>query len=133
MATSNKCVKCGQQKAASEFHAHPTNRNRLQSYCKACSKAYRSKRQKAAPVPADLKRARRKAYEARYPEKARAVKTVDNALRAGTLRKQSCERCGAANTHAHHDDYARPLDVRWLCPSHHMALHRELRLTKEAA
>lgn len=24
---------------------------------------------------------------------------------------------------AHHDDYSKPLEVRWLCPSHHKLHH----------
>ena len=25
---------------------------------------------------------------------------------------------------AHHEDYGRPLAVRWLCPAHHAEIHR---------
>jgi hypothetical protein len=28
---------------------------------------------------------------------------------------------------AHHDDYARPLDVTWLCRRHHQQRHAEMR------
>lgn len=38
--------------------------------------------------------------------------------------KQPCEVCGAEKSEAHHDDYTKPLSVRWLCRSHHR-LHHE--------
>ena len=43
-----------------------------------------------------------------------------------------CERCGAKNgIQAHHDNYAKPLDVLWLCPVCHAVRHKELgRLNK---
>lgn len=39
---------------------------------------------------------------------------------------QPCERCGASNAQRHHDDYMKPLAVRWLCPKHHGEAHREV-------
>src|SRR5260370_14798419 len=49
---------------------------------------------------------------------------VRRALKAGKLIKQPCEVCGTTeNIHAHHEDYSKPLDVRWLCASHHAGLH----------
>lgn len=56
-----------------------------------------------------------------------ANQRVCDAIRDGKMARQPCEECGKQNTHAHHDDYAKPLDVRWLCPRHHGALHAEMR------
>jgi hypothetical protein len=65
-----------------------------------------------------------RAYRQAHPEKKRAHNAVTNAIRDGKLERGACEVCGAANAHAHHDDYSRPLDVRWLCRTHHEELHR---------
>ena len=45
------------------------------------------------------------------------------ALKKGTIKKKSCEKCGDKNTVAHHDDYEKPLEVRWLCEPHHYEHH----------
>ena len=39
--------------------------------------------------------------------------------------QQPCERCGVARADRHHDDYTRPLDIRWLCRRCHIAEHVE--------
>lgn len=57
-----------------------------------------------------------------YKEQQHARNKVRTAIAAGRLARQSCEVCGAEPTHGHHDDYDKPLDVRWLCPSHHSAV-----------
>lgn len=62
------------------------------------------------------------AWRARNPEKRRAQNIVSSALRRGVLVKGSCERAGedcGGKVHAHHDDYSKPLVVRWLCAVHH--------------
>ena len=56
-----------------------------------------------------------------------ARRSVRNALLRGDLVKGVCEVCSATRVDAHHDDYSRPLDVRWLCRAHHMEVHNELR------
>lgn len=48
------------------------------------------------------------------------------ALQSGLLIPGPCEECGQESTHGHHANYGRPLEVRWLCPSHHQRLHRIL-------
>jgi hypothetical protein len=62
-------------------------------------------------------------YRHRHPERLRARSAVAHALERGDLVRQPCESCGDPNAHAHHDDYGRPLDVRWLCPTHHAEHH----------
>jgi len=55
----------------------------------------------------------------RYPEKHKARYTLRNAIRLGKVERGCCEVCGSAEVEAHHDDYTKPLEVRWLCPLHH--------------
>lgn len=68
----------------------------------------------------------------RAPEKARTVGMVQNALKRGHLVKQPCEVCGVEKVDAHHEDYSKPLDVRWLCRKHHMELHRKYHAAEAA-
>jgi len=48
---------------------------------------------------------------------------VRRAIARGDLVPQPCEECGEAVTVGHHDDYAKVLEVRWLCDSHHRRWH----------
>jgi len=59
----------------------------------------------------------------RWPQREQARKDALAAIRSGLLVRQSCERCSAHPAHAHHDDYGKPLDVRWLCRPCHTAHH----------
>jgi len=64
-----------------------------------------------------------KRTRAKYPIQYKARTAVNNALRDGRLIRQPCEACGAEEGQAHHDDYSKPLEVRWLCGQHHRAAH----------
>ncbi len=60
-------------------------------------------------------------------EKYLAHKAVETAVKRGKLNKLPCQVCGGTKlVHAHHDDYARKLDVIWLCPLHHKQRHKQL-------
>ncbi len=68
---------------------------------------------------------------AKYPEKYKARSMVRNAVGLGKLNKEPCEVCGVVNVEAHHDDYSKPLEVRWFCHQHHCELEAEVaRLSK---
>ena len=57
------------------------------------------------------------------PKKRRVHGIVAYALRIGHLNKMPCVVCGNHDSHAHHCDYDKPLDVMWLCPLHHAEWH----------
>jgi hypothetical protein len=60
----------------------------------------------------------------RDPARRRAKQLVRNAIRRGDLTRKPCEVCGDP-AQAHHDDYSKPLVVRWLCTVHHGYEHRK--------
>lgn len=53
--------------------------------------------------------------------KARSL--VRKAIVHNNLSKKPCEICGESPSQAHHDDYNKPLEVRWLCVKHHKEWH----------
>lgn len=66
----------------------------------------------------------------------RAGKILDNAIRYGKLlNPEKCSLCGSQERfqdgrtaiQGHHDDYNKPLDVRWLCQQCHHEWHRNNR------
>jgi len=61
-------------------------------------------------------------------EKHLAYRLVHGAVKAGTLaRPDRCSSCKKECTAvAHHADYARPLDVVWLCHKCHSGIHKHL-------
>lgn len=68
------------------------------------------------------------AWKSRNREKRSAHEAVGHAVRAGRIAKaDKCEACGVveARIHGHHDDYSKPLEVRWLCSKCHRAWHRK--------
>jgi len=60
-----------------------------------------------------------------YAHKVKTRALTRAHIRSGKLIKQCCEVClTEKNVQAHHDDYNKPLDVRWLCIKHHAEHHR---------
>jgi len=66
-------------------------------------------------------------YRIRYPERIRAYKEVDKALKKGVLTREKCRDCENEDTHAHHEDYTKPLEVIWLCGRHHKLEHQKIK------
>lgn len=137
MATEKTCFKCGQQKPLLEFYRHPKMADGLLGKCKECTrKDVTDNRAKRVGYyrEYDLRRyrdseARRaaafasfRAAQAANPHRRKAAVMVGNAVRSGALVPQPCFICGD-KAQAHHPDYSRPLDVVWLCISHHRQAH----------
>jgi hypothetical protein len=102
-------------------------RRRLPGYAEKQRDWYRSWRERNPMT--DEQRARKaaqmreyaQAHETRQHHKAR--RAVRTAIASGRLVRIPCESCGCEPTQAHHDDYSKPLDVRWLCPPCHRVHH----------
>lgn len=150
-----KCFKCNWVKPVEEFYRHPQMKGGRVNKCKECNKKdvrknrsdnleyYRDydkrrandpKRVKARQEYAKTEQGIENANKAklawidRNPFKNLASAKVRNALRDGKLSKPSkCESCGSDKKRivGHHNDYAKPLEVTWLCDKCHRDWHRE--------
>jgi len=93
-----------------------------------CSRATQAKIN-ASNMKSDLTLSeRRLLWKERTPiEVHKAHNIVQVSIENGSLIRMPCEVCGAVNKiDAHHDDYSKPLNVRWLCRKHHLEHHRKL-------
>lgn len=64
--------------------------------------------------------------DSKLTEKRKARNKIKNAIARGLVERKPCEVCGEKDTHAHHDDYSKPMEVRFLCRKHHAEHHRKL-------
>ena len=66
------------------------------------------------------------AYKKRHPMVYASHVITNNAIRDGKLFTTSvCSFCSSTNKiEGHHDDYTKPLEVRWLCEKCHKEWHR---------
>jgi hypothetical protein len=77
----------------------------------AMTKELRTRRVKHSDLsPAGKKRANARSY-------------ANVALKRGHIQRKPCEGCGSADAQMHHDDYDKPLEVRWFCRACHLELH----------
>jgi hypothetical protein len=130
---NKKCFKCGEDKPLHDFYKHPRMGDGHLNKCKECTKSDVKERYAAEPdkIAAYERQRSQSAHRkslvlvyqrhrrARAPEKDKARQALANALRSGRVVRLPCEVCGECDVEAHHDDYSRPLDVRWLCFKHH--------------
>lgn len=63
-------------------------------------------------------------YQRLNTKKRQASRMVLRKKASGRLIPQPCEVCGETKVVAHHDDYDKPLEVRWLCHPHHCEHHK---------
>ena len=132
------CIRCGVEKLLTDFYKHSRMADGHLGKCSQCCReqatenrrnnqerynAYDTAR-KSLPQRIEARAKVTARMKAERPEVYAAHNAVSNAIRDGRLKKQPCEKCGA-DAHAHHEDYSKPLDVVWLCHTHHMERHRK--------
>jgi hypothetical protein len=113
-----KCCNCQQEKAFEFFHKDKTAPSSYSSYCKSCKKEKDAKYYEYT----DQEKKRKTLWRLKFPERKNAQSKVYRAVKSGKLIIQPCFVCGD-KSEAHHPDYSRPLDVVWLCQSHHRQAH----------
>lgn len=96
-----------------------------QYLCAPCRRTYRRGLSKTSQFAKDWQRERDRRRQAdpaaRLKANSRAL--ARKAIYSGRLIRQPCEVCAATTVEAHHDDYSKPLEVRWMCPAHHHEHH----------
>ena len=69
----------------------------------------------------------RASYKRNHPDRFKAQHKLRNAVFTGKIKSLHCTRCGlVCNPEGHHPDYAKPLEVIWLCrPCHSKSIRIE--------
>lgn len=66
-----------------------------------------------------------KKYKKAHPLETKARKLLEYAVKTGKIIKKQCLVCGEKKVVGHHDDYLKPLEVKWLCRKHHYEFHKK--------
>lgn len=134
-----RCFRCDTVKPLVEFYKHSEMADGHLNKCKDCTRKDTAARYvKISNDPGMLakeqarQRGKTVGYRLGKPEIVKAHQAVKVALLTGKLKKMPCEVCGALRVDAHHEDYDKPLDVRWLCRRHHLDRHMEMKQEAEA-
>jgi hypothetical protein len=133
-----KCSQCGKVKRLGDFGVRAASVDGRTAACLEClrirdkarypkERGVRLERMRvyAAGEGKDKCNAAKKRWQASNQDKRAAHVILNNALRSGKVKRQPCEVCGDIKAEAHHDDYSKPLDVRWLCDRDHKAHHHQ--------
>lgn len=132
-----KCCRiCNQTKQLTEFGLTKKSKDGRDSMCKTCKRdssrkhynlnsgRIKEKQRESYSQNKCRKDLNVRNYQTQFPNKVKAHRSANDAIRRGKLKPQPCENCGVLQTRAHHDDYLQPLNIRWLCPKHHSEWHR---------
>lgn len=141
------CCVCQKEKQDADYYEVRKGSGKTMAACKLCindrNKRYRHGAGKEKTLAHDRERdkqpersqawsERRRVRNEKHPERVKAKNDLHNAVRSGRVvpwpvcAMPECDQ----KPEAHHPDYSRPLDVVWLCHSHHMMVHNMVRYAK---
>lgn len=149
------CLSCNQIKQIVDFYKHPGMADGHLNKCSECCKRdvkkhreenleyYKNYDRKRNSLPHRIearniyqktiqgKNAGRKAkikWKMNNLDRRAAHVIFGNAIKKGQIIKKPCEICGSVyRIHGHHDDYTKPLEVKWLCSKHHKEVHKNVK------
>lgn len=131
-----QCFKCNIYKELDKFYKHKRMKDGHLNKCIECAKSdvridrrnsnnariYDMKRYYSDPNRKKIGTENTKRWRTENPLGYAAHLKVKNAIDSGWLTRKPCEICGE-KADAHHDDYSKPFDIKWLCALHHHRLH----------
>jgi hypothetical protein len=135
---SKVCKQCGEQKELTEYYRRSATADGYFGKCKICvngdAKARRqdpSRRDRVLEKDREAHARYRKAHPIRIAERVKNYRRGNkekvrawNAVAWNLESPGACSDCNStSHVHAHHDDYSKPLDVRWLCAVCHKQHH----------
>ena len=138
------CISCKKEKPLIYFPTRKSMLDGRRNTCRDCANKNKRDSREKNPVPyRESERLYRKTDSAKksviratkrwkenHPEQYEAYKKLSVATRNGSLVRMPCEVCSEKKSEAHHDDYEKPLEVRWLCKKHHAEHHKQERESK---
>jgi len=136
-----RCSVCGSEKPLDQYQVRRASKDGRTAACREClrqrdrerfqkekKKRREWSRRYYAGKGKEVVKACRKRWQEKNIIKRAAHIMVNNAVRDGKLKKpDNCALCWKTDVplHGHHDDYTKPLDVRWLCKDCHAEWHEE--------
>ena len=107
-----ECSTCHEMRADGDFwkgHAQ----------CKKCMTQDNKRWREANPNRVKiLQRRGTERYRKKNKDKISARNILYSAIRYGKMERQPCY-CGETEVEAHHEDYSKPLEVKWRCMNCH--------------
>ena len=111
------CDYCGEQYHTRKSHYSVSGRHFC---CRGCYSGYR----KDIMPKEEHARFGTGMDQSEKEKRIKARSSLNHYLRDNHLDRMPCEICGDI-AEAHHDDYLKPLAVKWLCFKHHRKHHHE--------
>lgn len=126
------CKGCLCAKPIADFYPHSAMADGHLNFCKMCVRArikahYETHREAKSAYEkkrnaTEYRRRKRAIYQRGIcTQKKKAWRDLNNGIRDGKIKRLPCRFCGNPRSQAHHDDYSKPLDVKWEC----FKCHRE--------
>ena len=135
------CTTCKKLKTLDCFRKSKTGRYGVNSLCRQCKKLWDMEHRNyeramllgreyyklhKEEVLSRGKKYKKEMLKTSYGKlKHRAYCKYGYHRRLGHIEINPCEVCGK-KAEAHHPDYTKPLEIRWLCSKHHKEVHREV-------
>ena len=115
------CNKCKVKKPKEDYY-FDNKTFRYLRYCKECQNKQQADWMKLNPQST---RDYQRSYSKRFPEKIKAGKKIEYAIKTNKIIRKPCLICGLEKSEGHHPDYSKPLEVVWLCRRHHLNVHNK--------